>query len=248
MQWIAARNGIRAHRSLTRVIGLLVLAALLPLTALAAKVSYLEIPAQVKRKGATEWKVLAVGDEVKEGDTIRTGTGGRVEVMLGPKRVFRIGQATEVELPSFDEAAGLKANFNVFAGRFWASIRVPLVEALGEKVEVQTQTATIGIKGTQFGVDHDKKSEVTGVTVVEGKVEAAVPKPTGGKEEVAGPREVAPPQEVTRDRWFTIVTRNQKLVIRPGIEPSVQPMTAADKADEWVVFNQERDKANDAGK
>src|SRR5262245_20606177 len=149
MQWTATWHGRRAYRSLIRVTSLLVLTVflvtLLPMAALAAKVTYLEIPAQIKRKGSTEWKTLTLGDDVKEGDTIRTGIGGRVEVALGPKRVFRIGQATEVELPAFEESAtgGLKAHFNVLAGRFWTSIRTPLAEALGEKVEVQTQTATL---------------------------------------------------------------------------------------------------------
>lgn len=245
MQWIASRSFSRVRR----VAGVLVLAMLLaPWAVSAATVTYLEIPAQLKRRGASEWKVIQLGDEVKEGDTIRTGTGGRVEVTISPRRVFRIGQATEIELPAFEETSGLKASFNVLVGKFWASVRVPLAETLGERLEVQTQTATIGIKGTQFGVDHDKRSEVTGVTVVEGTVTAAAPKELAGKQEVAGPREVAPPQEISRDQWLFLVTRNQKVVIRPGVEPRVEPMTEQDKADEWVVFNRERDKANDAGR
>jgi hypothetical protein len=246
MQWIAARDELRARR----VLGLLVLAALLlaPLAAFAAKVTYLELPAQIKPRGAAAWRSLSIGQEVREGDVIRTGMGGRVEVTITQKRVFRIGQATEVELPAFDETRGLKAKFNVLVGRFWGSIRAPLAETLGEKVEVQTTTATIGIKGTNFGVDHDKVTENTGVTVVEGTVTASAPKPVGGREEVAGPREIAPPAEISRDQWLFLVSRDQKVVIRPGQEPKVEAMTAADRADEWLVFNRERDQAQDAGK
>jgi hypothetical protein len=230
------------------MIALLVLGLLVatPLAAMAAKVTYLEIPAQVKRKGTTEWKTLAVGDDVMEGDTIRTGMGGRVEVTLAPKRVFRIGQATEIELPAFDEKLGLKAHFNVLVGRFWGSIRTPLAETLGEKLEVQTQTATIGIKGTQFGVDHDKVTQTTGVTVVEGTVAASAPQVAQGKQEVAGPQEIAPPEQISRSQWLFLVSRNQKVTIKPGVEPKVEAMTADDKADEWVTFNQQRDKAMDA--
>jgi hypothetical protein len=255
MQWIATWNGGRP----CRLAGALALAALLlaPLLAIpaaagaatsAATVTYLEIPAQIKHKGASDWKVLNRGDEVREGDTIRTGMGGRVEVTISPKRVFRVGQATEVELPAFDTKVGLHASFNVLVGRFWTSVRAPLAEALGESVQVSTTTATIGIKGTQFGVDHDRVHEASQVTVVEGTVTAASPKEGGGKQEVAGPREVAPPQEISRDQWLLLVSRNQKLLIRPGEAPKVEPMTAADKADEWVVFNHERDLAQDAAK
>ncbi len=244
MQWIASRKGIRVGRA----IGLLVLAALLlaPLAAFAAKVTFLELPAQIKRKGATEWRTLKLGEDVSEGDSIRTGMGGRVEVTIAEKRVFRVGQATEVELPSFRETGGLNASFHVLVGRFWASIRVPLAEALGEKVEVQTTTATIGIKGTNFGVDHDRVRGLSQVTVIDGTVAAAAPQVTGGKQEVEGPREIAPPSEISREQWLVLVSRNQKLLIRPGQAPRVEPMTAEDKADEWVVFNQQRDKAADA--
>jgi hypothetical protein len=246
MQRMAAPNGLRTRGAL----GLLLLAALLlaPLAAFAAKVTYLELPAQIKPKGATAWRSLSMGQEVREGDVIRTGMGGRVEVTIAEKRVFRIGQATEVELPAFAETSGLKATFNVLVGRFWGSIRAPLAETLGEKVEVQTTTATIGIKGTNFGVDHDRVTQASQVTVIEGTVSAAAPKPVGGREEVSGPREVAPPAEISRDQWLLLVSRDQKVVIRPGQEPKVEAMTAADKADEWVVFNRERDQAQDAGK
>jgi hypothetical protein len=59
--------------------------------------------------------------------------------------------------------------------------------------------------------------------------------------EIAGPREVAPPQEISRDEWLLLVTRDQKVVIRPGEVPQTEPLTAEDKADEWVRFNTERD-------
>lgn len=234
-----------------RLAGLLLVLAMLsagPMAAWAAKVTYLELPAQVKRRGTSAWVRLAVGDPIQEGDAIRTGMGGRVEITIAPKRVFRVGQASEIAVPALEEKQGVKASMQVLGGRFWASLRTPLKEALGEQFEVKTATATIGVKGTQFGVDYDKEQKTSAVTVVDGVVSAATPKQAGPAEEIEGPREIAPPEEISRDQWFVLVSKDQKVIMRPGQEPKVVPMTPEDKKDEFLLFNQERDRANDAGR
>jgi hypothetical protein len=239
------RGGARRMAVLLLALALLGAA---PLAAWAAKVTFLELPVQIKRKSTAAWVRLNVGDEVKEGDALRTGMGGRVEVTIAPKRVFRVGQASEVEVPSLEDKQGMKATMQVVGGRFWASLRTPLKEAFGEQFEVKTATATIGVKGTQFGVDYDKEQKTSSVTVVDGVVSAATPKQAGPAEEIAGPREIAPPEEISRDQWLVLVTRDQKVIMRPGEEPKVVPMTPEDKQDEFLLFNQERDRANDAGR
>ncbi|MDH4247037.1 MAG: FecR family protein [Deltaproteobacteria bacterium] len=223
----------------------LAVAGLLPWAGVAAaqEVTLLERPVQVKRKDAKDWTVLNLGDKVKKGDAIRTGMGARVEITLGNKRVFRIGQASEVELPELEggENKNTNAKVNLVLGRFWAGLLKPLKGGT-ERFEVQTETATIGVKGTQFGVDFDKESKASAISVITGTV-AAVPPPPEEKHEVAGPREIAPPQEITREEWSVLVTRDQKVIIIPGQAPKVVPMTAEDKADDWVKFNTDRDAA-----
>jgi hypothetical protein len=210
--------------------------------AVAAEVTYLDHPAQIKHKGAGDWTRLNMGDRVGEGDLIRTGMGGRVEVTIEPKRVFRVGQATEIELPSFSTQGGMKTKVNVLLGRMWANIGVPLKEVAGESFQVTTKTATIGIKGTRFGVDFDKEQEASQVSVTEGVVAAIPPPSAPAVTEVAGPREVAPPQQISQTEWQVLVGRDQKVIIKAGQTPVVVPMTAADKADEWTAFNIQRDK------
>ena len=104
-----------------------------------------------------------------------------------------------------------------------------------------TKTATIGIKGTRFGVDYDKTDDSSQVSVSEGVV-AAVPPPRQAVTEIAGPREIAPPSEVSQAQWQVLVGRDQKVIIRPGQDPKVVPMTDADRNDEWIAFNNKRDK------
>jgi hypothetical protein len=236
-----------------RPLPLLLLAALAllvlcvgPALASAAEVTYLVRPVEVKRKGTQKFIVLNLHDQVYAGDTIRTGFGARVEITISNKRVFRIGQASEVELPELEDSKdeGIKARFNLVLGRFWGGLLRPLHNLQAERFEVQTATAVIGVKGTQFGVDYDKKVDETRALVIDGTV-AAQPPPTQKKApvEIAGPREVAPPQEISRAEWLLLVTRDQKVVIRPGEVPKAEPLTAEDKADEWVKFNTERDAA-----
>jgi len=229
--------------------GVLILVGLLglaPALASAAEVTFLNRPVEIKPRAQAEWRVLKLGDAVNEGDAIRTGFGGRVEITISKKRVFRVGEATEIELPELGErkAEGVRAKFNLLLGRFWGGLIRPLRDPDKERFQVTTPTATIGVKGTSFGVDYDKKLDTSQVLVLDGTVAAVPP----GQEvnvpvEIAGPREVAPPQEISLDEWLLLVSQDQKVIIRPGEVPQVEPLTPEDKEDEWVKFNNERDQA-----
>lgn len=213
-------------------------------TVFAAEVTYLKKPVQIKRQGQGEWKVLNLGDQVKVKDIIRTGMDARVEISLGKKRAFRIGQASEVELPELSEdKEDLKTRVKLILGRLWGGLLTPLRKSEKEKFEVQTETAVLGVKGTQFGVEYDKESQASTLSVISGTVAAEPPKSAQAPVEVAGPREIAPPQEVSRGEWMLLVSRDQKVVIIPGEPPRVEPLTDEDKADEWIQFNLERDRA-----
>jgi hypothetical protein len=79
--------------------------------------------------------------------------------------------------------------------------------------------------------------------VLEGQVVAnPTPEPTGPPTEIAGPRQIAPPQRITREEWTLLVSANQKLIFVPGEDPRVVPITDEDLADEWVQFNDARDR------
>lgn len=235
---------LQALAALMALAGLLLAA---PAARAAGTVTYLEPPVQVRRADTGAWVRLNPGDEVRGGDAIRTGRGGRVEITVGPRRVFRVGQVSEVELPSLSEpdTGGLRARLRLLGGRLWSSLVAPLQAQ--EEVRVDTTTATIGVKGTRFGVDHERERETSTVQVVEGTVEARPPaEETDEPTEVPGPREVAPPQEISEDQWMLLVQQDQKLVVRPGEAPQLGPMTPEDRADPWVQFNEGRDAALEA--
>lgn len=235
----------RIHIPLVFAAFLLFIVMIAPALLEAANVTFLQKPVEVKRKDTAEFVVLNLGDQVNEGDTIRSGFGGRVEITISKKRVFRVGEATEIELPMLADSRekGITARFKLILGRFWGGLIRPLRDTDKERFEVMTASATIGVKGTSFGVDYDKKNKTSSVLVLEGTVAAVPP----GQEpripvEIAGPREVAPPQEISLDEWVLLISRDQKVTIRPGEVPKVEPLTAEDKEDEWVKFNSQRDR------
>jgi hypothetical protein len=182
---------------------------------------------------------------VQQGQHIRTGLDGRVELTLAAQRVLRIGPATEITVPRLQLG---EQTFNVrvklVAGRVWGNLLRVLRPAWQEHLVVSTPTATVGIKGTQFGVDLDATQESLRLLVLRGQVAALPPgADPGAPKEVPGPREVAPPQEISEAAWEILVTSRQRLVLRPGAPPQLEPVQPADLEDAWVAYNIARDAA-----
>jgi hypothetical protein len=57
---------------------------------------------RVRRAASADWLALSTADELKGGDTVRTGPTGRVEILLNPGSYFRAGGGTEFTLAGAD--------------------------------------------------------------------------------------------------------------------------------------------------
>src|SRR3954470_22027596 len=53
---------------------------------------------KARRAGSQEWQRVSVKDDLKSGDTTRTGADGRIEVLLNPGSYLRASGSTEFEL------------------------------------------------------------------------------------------------------------------------------------------------------
>ncbi len=54
--------------------------------------------ASMRPHGNSEWKLLTIKEDLETGDVVKTGTDGRVEVLLNPGSYMRIAENSEVEL------------------------------------------------------------------------------------------------------------------------------------------------------
>jgi hypothetical protein len=63
-------------------------------SARAGVVSVVDGEATFKR-GRADWEALSEGDELRPGDTVRTGVDGRLEVLLSPGSFFRLSEDSE---------------------------------------------------------------------------------------------------------------------------------------------------------
>jgi hypothetical protein len=54
--------------------------------------------AAVRTHGNTEWELLTITEDLETGDIVKTGTDGRVEMLLNPGSYLRLGENSEFEL------------------------------------------------------------------------------------------------------------------------------------------------------
>ena len=119
----------------------------------AGEVTHLSGLLTVKR-GDGSSKVLSVKSEVQQGDTLATeqDTYARIKFVDGAEVVMRPGTQLKVESYNYDVAKPEADNafFSLLKGGFRAVTGL-LGKRNHDKVNFSTPTATIGIRGTNFG-------------------------------------------------------------------------------------------------
>ncbi len=108
-------------------------------------------------KGQT-WKAVQVGMKLGEGDSLRTGRDSFCDVIMPDRGVFRLSGLSVLTL---EQLRIQMEKIRVGKGRLFASITKPLAE--GEDFLVETSTAVVSVRGTEFLVDTDGDKTVTSV-------------------------------------------------------------------------------------
>ncbi len=101
-----------------------------------------------------EWQPVALKQEVFPDDVLRTGIGGRVQVLLNDDTLVNLGEESEVAIAEFviEPERGLRnATLKLTRGvsRFIVGGNLPNPDS---RLEVHTPTAVIGVRGTTFYV------------------------------------------------------------------------------------------------
>lgn len=195
---------------------------------------------------------LKKGDRLNKEHEVKVGEKSRLELRFADNTVMRLSEKSTLKLSdiSYNKETGAK-NFKVAlsVGKMWAKVKKLVTP--DSTVEVKTVNAVAGVRGTVYrvNVEEDKSAMVK---VYDGAVYVAsppkeVPKPASevsGPVPVPGPHEVPKPvHEVTMEEWQVIVKSMQQISISPqGVASPPQDFTAQEDTDDWVKWNQERDK------
>lgn len=218
-----------------------------------AVVTAIQGTARVYTVGTAAGRALKKGDRIKKEQEIKVAEQSRIELRFPDGTVMRLSERSRVKMSelSFNKKTDDKnVKVDLSVGRLWANVRK--LTTPKSSVEVKTSNAVAGVRGTIYrvNVEEDKSALVKvydGAVYVAnpprdaaGKPAAEVSKPT----EVPGPHEVPPPyHEVSMEEWTVIVQAMQQITISPqGVASKPEEFDAKSDADDWVKWNQERDK------
>ncbi len=218
-----------------------------------AQVSLLQGSASIVKKGMTKAQPLAQGDLLSGGDRVTTGKNTRIELKLPDGSYLRYDEQTTFELTSVDfDKKQNQRNISVrmILGKAWA--RVARLFGGRGPFELSTRTAVAGVRGTVYRMNVEKDNSVT-VKVYWGEVivnsrprDAAEIKPSKIMEptKVLGPYPVPGPHPVSMKEWTFILKALQQINIRPdGSVTKPFRFSIKDDLNDWVRWNQERDRA-----
>jgi hypothetical protein len=162
---------------------------------------------EIERGGTSE--PATIGAPVFSGDRLRTGGGDQAKVVFQDDSVLDLGPGTDVLLTKqvFDRT-GRRSESRLRLSK--GKLRAWVGEAYRgprSRYEVETPTAIIAVRGTEFVVAYDSRAEVTAVVCMAGEVEVAgtlgviggqVQLSTLSGTEVAKGRFPSPPQPVAQ--------------------------------------------------
>jgi hypothetical protein len=217
-----------------------------------AVVTVIKGTARVYSKAATQGHVIKKGDRIKEDQEVRVAEKSRIEMRFPDGTVMRLSEKSSLKMSelTFNKKTESKnVTVDLEGGKLWAKVKK--LTTPDSSVAVKTSNAVAGVRGTvyQVNVDEDKSALVK---VYDGEVYVANPPRDTSQpidkvkapHPVAGPHEVPPPvHEVSMEEWTVIVKAMQQITISPeGVASQPQAIDPKADADDWVKWNQERDK------
>ena len=93
---------------------------------------------------------LKVGDKIQRGDVISTGAGARLEIKMLDDAVMTLGEKTIfIVIDYITIGAEPNAAMRLLQGAF-SAVSGKIMKTAGAKFTIETEAATIGIRGTTF--------------------------------------------------------------------------------------------------
>jgi hypothetical protein len=145
----------------------------------------------LRARGSDSFRSAELDQDVREGDTLRTGRRAWAKVVLRDDTTFAVDEETEVVFDRYAlgslASSGAPSQIDVLQGH----VRTKIGETFGDstRLKLRTPTAVVGVKGTEWltWVEIDD----TWVCVIEGIVDASNRDPAIGGSIDVGPGQCA---------------------------------------------------------
>lgn len=214
-----------------------------------AKVNFLEGTASVIPEDENEWRLLEVGNVLKGGDRVNTGSKSRLEIVLHDNTILRFADDTRFKILQIDSSGKSKTRnvkVHLALGRTWANVSKTL--GVRSDFELSCENAVAGVRGTiyRMNVNDDKSVLVRvydGMVNVGGRGKIIEPPTTiGAPHKISGPTVVPGPKKVTLEEWTYIIKSMQQIRIRAdGTAERPRDFTVKEDKNDWVDWNRSRD-------
>lgn len=130
----------------------------------------------IKKGGGSKSYDAYESMSLNQGDTVYTGASSSVTLNLSNGDAdITLGENAEINVSDLNTSDGnKKSKLKVWAGSMW--VKVKSLAGSDDEFEVETPTAVMGVRGTQFFVTVDPKTGVIKMAVGAGKVSASTVK------------------------------------------------------------------------
>lgn len=214
-----------------------------------ARVTYYTGDFRLQQPGRDDWKKAVMNESLRSGEKVKTMDESRGEVAFADGSIIRVDANSNLDIIELNKSkAGQTAQAKVWSGKVWASVNKASKKT---KFELESPTAVAAVRGTVFRMSV-ADDMTTKVAVYSGEVKVEpMPeffqnqiKKQGGKAgEIEGPKPVEGPKEVSFEQWVQVVKAQMEITINPdGTYGIVNFNPVIDSQDEWVKWNQERDR------
>jgi hypothetical protein len=186
--------------------------------------------AEIQTQGSTTWEVVRFRDSIFHNDTVRTGAGGKVKVLLRDDSILTLAEHSQLQVTDFLLTSQQR--------RMIVTLAVGTVRVIAERfsgansvTEVHTPNAVVGAEGTTFMVvfippDTTDVISLEGVVTVRNRVLLALeiqPLPANFRTRVVG---TAPPTRAAEVSTDTLRQLAQEVRV---VEQSPQEVLTTEK-------------------
>jgi hypothetical protein len=174
-RWVAMVNRIKNPRWIFPGQKLIIPTRLLMGVPIDGMVTFVKGEVSIKLKGTEEWKNLQLNDTITQGDWIRTGAIGGIEITFGNEFSIFLRPNTTLEITAARKKSAFYLMYKLFLEIGKAITKIKQSTGKETRFEIKTPSAVAAPRGTEFraGVDTDV---TTRLEVLAGKVDVQAAK------------------------------------------------------------------------